>query len=118
LLDDPACCCRLVVDREWPDDDLMTDPGTRMRVTLHLVQQTTVAFDSADLWPMHGPYGRFGANLASFAEEVMRRLSADQYLGFHSDPATITVIPRDAVKRIDFTEVAGPPAKPSPSASG
>jgi hypothetical protein len=113
-----VCCCRLVVERECPDDDLMTDAGTQMRVTLHLVQQTTVAFDSADLWPMHGPYGRFGANLASFAEEVMRRLSGDQYLGFHSDPATITVIPRDAVKRIDFTEVAGPPPNPSPSAGG
>ena len=111
-------CWGLVVERECPDDDLMTDPETRMRVTLHLVQQTTVAFDSADLWPIHGPYARFGAGLASFAEEVMRRLSADQYLGFHSDAATITVIPRDAVKRIDFTEIAGPPPKPAPSASG
>jgi hypothetical protein len=65
---------------------------------------------------MHGPYARFGADLASFAEEVMRRLTVDQYLGFHSSPTTITVIPRDAVKRIDFTEVAGPLPDPSPSA--
>jgi hypothetical protein len=94
----------------------MTDAAPRMHVTLHLVQQTTVGVNSADLWPMHGPYSRFGADLASFAEEVMRRLTVDQYLGFHSSPATITVIPRDAVKRIDFTEVAGPPPDPSPSA--
>ena len=91
----------------------MTDAATRMHVTLHLVQQTTVTFNSAELWPMHGPYARFGADLASFGEEVMRRLSVDQYLGFHSTPETITVIPRDAVKRIDFTAVAGPPPKAS-----
>jgi hypothetical protein len=96
----------------------MTDVATRMRVTLHLVQQTTVAFDSAELWPMHGPYARFGADLASFAEEVMRRFSVDQYLGFHSNGATITVIPRDAVKRIDFTVVGGPPPEAPPSAIG
>ena len=74
----------------------MTDAAPRMHVTLHLVQQTTVGVNSADLWPMHGPYARFGADLASFAEEVMRRLTVDQYLGFHSSPTTITVIPRDA----------------------
>ena len=94
----------------------MSDAAPRMHVTLHLVQQTTVGVNSADLWPMHGPYARFGADLASFAEEVMRRLTVDQYLGFYSSPATITVIPRDAVKRIDFTEVAGPPPDLSPSA--
>jgi hypothetical protein len=96
----------------------MTDAALRMHVTLHLVQQTTVAFDSAQLWPMHGPYARFGADLASFAEEVMRRISADQYLGFHADQARITVIPRDAIKRLDFTVVAGPPPTASPSAIG
>jgi hypothetical protein len=94
----------------------MTDATPRMHVTLHLVQQTTVAFNSADLWPMHGPYARFGTDLASFADEVMRRLTVDQYLGFHSGPAAITVIPRDAVKRIDFTELAGLPPELSPSA--
>jgi len=96
----------------------MTDAATRMHVALHLVQQTTVTFNSAELWPMRGPYARFGADLASFAEEVMRRLTVDQYLGFHATPATITVIPRDAVKRIDFTAVAGAPPKASSSAIG
>ena len=96
----------------------MADAATRMHVTLHLVQQATVVFDSAELWPMHGPYARFGADLASFAEEVMRRLSVDQYLGFHPDQATITVIPRDAVKRIDFTVAAGPLPTAPPSAIG
>jgi hypothetical protein len=96
----------------------MADAATRMHVTLHLVQQATVAFDSAELWPMHGPYARFGADLTSFAEEVMRRFSDDQYLGFHANPATITVIPWDAVKRIDFTAVAGRPPAASPPASG
>jgi hypothetical protein len=94
----------------------MADAATRMHVTLHLVQQATVAFDSAELWPMHGQYTRFGADLASFAEEVMRRFSVDQYLGYHSNPATITVIPRDAIKRIDFTAAAGPPPTAPPSA--
>ena len=96
----------------------MTDAATRMHVTLHLVQQTTVAFDSAELWPMHGPYARFGADLASFAEEVMRRFSVDHYLGFQPDPATITVIPRDAVKRIDFTTVTDPLPTPPPTTIG
>jgi hypothetical protein len=95
----------------------MTETTVRMHVTLHLVQQATVEFNSADLWPMHGPYARFGADLASFAEEVMRRLSVDQYLGFYADPATITVIPRSAVKRIDFSTTAGPPST-APSATG
>ena len=96
----------------------MGDAATRMRVTLHLVQQATVAFDSAELWPMHGPYARFGVDLAAFAAEVMRRFNVDQYLGFHADPATVTVIAREAVKRIDFTAVAGPPPTASPSAIG
>jgi hypothetical protein len=65
----------------------MTEGAPRMHVTLHLVQQATVGFNSAELWPIHGPYARFGADLASFAEEVMRRLSVDQYLGFYSTPA-------------------------------
>jgi hypothetical protein len=75
----------------------------RMHVMIHLVQQTTVEFDAANLWPLHGAYSRFGSDLASFAEEVTRRLSSDGYLGFHPDQNTISVIPLSAVKRIDFT---------------
>jgi hypothetical protein len=93
----------------------MTESAPRMHVTLHLVQQATVAFDSAELWPIHGPYARFGADLASFAEEVMRRLSVDHYLGFRSTPTTITVIPRQAVKRIDFAAAAELPDPPPPA---
>jgi hypothetical protein len=37
----------------------------RIHVTIHVVQQTAVDFDAADLWPLHGAYGRFGADLAS-----------------------------------------------------
>jgi hypothetical protein len=81
----------------------MTDPSTgELHVTLHLVQQTTVEFDAADLWPIHGAYARFGTDLTSFAEEVTRRLGADGYTGFHRDQSTITVIPLSAVKRMDF----------------
>ena len=75
----------------------------RMHVTLHLVQQTTVDFDANHLWPLHGAYGRFGADLDSFAGEVARRLSSDGYLGFRPTSSSITVIPLSAVKRIDFT---------------
>jgi hypothetical protein len=74
-----------------------------MHVTIHLVQQTTVDFDGDDLWPLHGGYGRFGADLESFAGEVTRRLSSDGYLGFRANSGSITVIPLSAVKRIDFT---------------
>jgi hypothetical protein len=83
----------------------MTDANAaRLRATFHLVQQTTVEFNAADLWPLHGAYARFGANLSAFAEEVARRLAADGYVGFHPDESTITVIPLSAVKRIDFVD--------------
>ena len=74
-----------------------------MRASVHLIQQTTVTFSAAELWPLHGAYTRFGPDLASFAEEVTRRLRADGYVGFHATPETITVIPLSAVKRLDFT---------------
>ena len=74
-----------------------------MHVTIHLVQQTTVDFDANDLWPLHGAYSRFGADLDSFAGEIARRLSSDGYLGFRSDSDSISVIPLSAVKRLDFT---------------
>jgi hypothetical protein len=81
----------------------MTDTASdRIHVTIHLVQQTTIDFDAADLRPLHGAYGRFGADLASFAEEVTRRLRTHGYLGFRPDEATLTVVPLSAVKRIDF----------------
>lgn len=75
----------------------------RMHVTIHLIQQTTVDFDAADLWPLHGAYGRFGSDLDSFAEEVTRRLRSDGYLGYRPDRTSISIIPFDAVKRVDFT---------------
>jgi hypothetical protein len=74
-----------------------------MHVTIHLVQQTTIDFDANDLWPPHGAYSRFGADLESFGGEVTRRLSSDGNLGFRPNSGSITVIPLSAVKRIDFT---------------
>lgn len=71
-------------------------------MTIHLVQQATVDFDATDLWPLHGAYSRFGADLASFAEEVTRQLRTEGYLGFHAASDTISVIPLSAIKRIDF----------------
>jgi len=74
-----------------------------MHVTIHLIQQATVDFDSGDLWPLHGAYGRFGADLDSFAEEVTRRLRTEGYIGYRvASGDTISVIPLSAVKRIDF----------------
>jgi hypothetical protein len=73
-----------------------------MHVTIHLIQQATVDVDAADLWPLHGAYSRFGADLDSFGEEVTRRLRTEGYLGFRSAHDTISVIPLSALKRIDF----------------
>ena len=83
----------------------MTDTATAdsLHVTIHLIQQTTVDFDASELWPLPGAYGRFGADLASFAEEVTRRLRSDGYLGFRSNRDSISIVPVAAVKRIDFT---------------
>jgi hypothetical protein len=76
--------------------------SSRLQVTVHLLQQSTVIFNAAHLWPMHGAYARFGNDLASLAEEVTRRLKEDGYVGFSSDTGGITVIPLAAVKRVDF----------------
>jgi hypothetical protein len=83
----------------------MTDTASsaHVHVTIHLIQQATVAFDASELWPLHGAYSRFGSDLPSFAEEVTRRLRSDGYLGFSADEESITVIPSAAVTRIDFT---------------
>ena len=102
----------MVAGRGCLDDGVVANTATGMHVTLHLVQQATMTFESSELWPMHGPY-LFGADMTAFAEEVMRRFRVDEYLGFHSNPATITVIPRAAVRRIDFATVAQPPTAPS-----
>jgi hypothetical protein len=89
--------------RDRAHDLSMTDANTdQMHATFHLVQQTTVEFNAADLWPLHGAYSGFGSDLPSFAAEVTRRLGADGCIGFHPDPGTITVIPFSAVKRVDF----------------
>jgi hypothetical protein len=83
----------------------MTDTASsaHVRVTIHLIQQATVAFDAPELWPLHGAYSRFGSDLPSFAEEVTRRLRSEGYLGFRADEESISVVPLAAVKRIDFT---------------
>jgi len=77
--------------------------ASRLRVTIHLVQQATVTFAAGELWPMHGAYGRFGNDLPSFAEEVTRRLHADGYIGYVLGTDQITVIPLNAIKRVDFS---------------
>ena len=74
------------------------------RVTIHLTAQATIEFSVSQLWPMHGEYGRFGTDLASFTTEVGRRLIQDSYLCFCIAPDRITMIPSAAIKRLDFTE--------------
>lgn len=87
----------------------MTGPDAPpLHVTIHLIQQTTVSFAAGDLWPLHGAYGRFGNDLASFAEEITRRLHADGYIGYTLGADKITVIPLSAIKRVDFA--TGPTA--------
>lgn len=75
----------------------------RRTITIHLTAQATVEFNAAQLWPLHGDYARFGADLASFAGEVSRRLRTDGYVGYTRDAEHITLIPLNAVKRIDFS---------------
>lgn len=77
--------------------------SARMHVTIHLIQQATVTFAATELWPLHGVYARFGNDLASFAEEVARRLQAEGYVGYSTQGSAITVIPSSAIKRIDFS---------------
>ena len=81
----------------------MTAPDTR-RVTIHLTAQATVDFTADQLWPSHGNYSRFGADLDAFAEEVGRRLHADSYVGCRQGDGRIMMIPLAAIKRIDFTQ--------------
>lgn len=76
----------------------------RRHVTLHLTAQSTVEFTADQAWPRHGDYSRFGIDLASFAEEVSRRLRTDGYVGYSTHEQRITIIPLSAIKRIDFFE--------------
>jgi hypothetical protein len=82
----------------------MDEPGVDPRhVTIHLAAQATVDFGADQLWPRHGEYGRFGTDLAAFAEEVVRRLRTESCVGFSGSAEQITVIPMSVIKRIDFT---------------
>lgn len=69
------------------------------RVIIHLMQQSTVSFEAADIWPSAG----IEFDVASFAEEVTRRLHNDGSVGYTTGPDAITVIPASSVKRLDFT---------------
>ncbi|HTZ44584.1 MAG TPA: hypothetical protein VMB79_12045 [Jatrophihabitans sp.] len=77
-------------------------PGDRRQVVFHLTGQATVEVTADQLWPLHGEYGRFGVDLESFAEEVLRRLRTDGYVGYRWADERLTVIPFSAVKRLDF----------------
>jgi hypothetical protein len=92
-----------------PDHPESVDPR---HVTLHLTAQTTVEFTADQAWPRHGDYSRFGIDLASFAEEISRRLRIDGYVGFSVGEERITVVPLGAIKRIDFyqSRVDSPPS--------
>jgi hypothetical protein len=81
-----------------------TAANERRRATLHLTAQATVDFTADQLWPLHGDYARFGVDLASFAQEVSRRLRTDAYVGYRLDAGRITLIPANSIKRIDFSE--------------
>ncbi|HZZ98024.1 MAG TPA: hypothetical protein VFE19_13465 [Jatrophihabitantaceae bacterium] len=74
----------------------------RGQAVVHLIQQNTVSFSAAQLWPMDGAYSRFGPDIDSFAREVARRLQEDGYVGFRANDGSISIIPFTAVKRIDF----------------
>lgn len=74
------------------------------RVTIHLSAEATVEFSVDQLWPHHGEYARFGTDLAAFAEEVSRRLRTESCIGYSLSPHQITLIPINAIMRIDFTE--------------
>lgn len=71
----------------------------RTRVTIHLLQQTTVTFDAVDMWPRPAA----DTDLTSFAAEFTHRMHSEGYIGFTAGPESITVIPLRSVKRVDFT---------------
>ena len=73
-----------------------------VRVIIHLMQQSTVSFEAADIWPR----AEVDFDVESFATEVTRRLHTDGYLGYTTSTDAITVIPAGSVKRLDFTTVA------------
>ncbi len=80
----------------------------RRHVTIHLTAQATVDFTADQLWPLHGDYSRFGADLPSFAQEITRRLHIDAYVGYCIEADRISIIPLGAIKRIDFTLMPPP----------
>ncbi|HEY2985599.1 MAG TPA: hypothetical protein VGJ38_15690 [Jatrophihabitantaceae bacterium] len=73
-----------------------------VRVIIHLMQQSTVSFEAADIWPRAG----VDFDVESFATEVTRRLYSDGYLGYTTGTDAVTVIPAGSVKRLDFTTAA------------
>lgn len=73
-------------------------------MTVHLSAEASVDFTADQLWPHHGEYARFGTDLAAFAEEVNRRLRTESCIGCSLSPHQITLIPINAIMRIDFTE--------------
>jgi hypothetical protein len=73
-----------------------------VRVIIHLMQQSTVSFEAAEIWPRAGA----DFDLESFATEVTRRLYTDGYLGYTTGTDAVTVIPAGSVKRLDFTTAA------------
>jgi hypothetical protein len=79
-------------------------PFDHRHVTLHLSSQKTVEFTADQAWPRHGDYSRFGNDLASFAEEISRRLRTDGYVGFSAGEHAITLIPLGSIQRIDFSD--------------
>ncbi len=76
------------------------DP-TGLSATIHLLQQATISFDARELWPQTQDE-TISADLAAFAAEVARRLRTDGFLGYRRG-TEITLIPSQAVKRIDCT---------------
>jgi hypothetical protein len=80
------------------------DPA-RIQVSVHLDQHSAVSFDASKLWPREEFVADTGTDAASIAGVLMRRLTAEGFVGFSADASAITLIPAGAVKRVDVAEV-------------
>ena len=77
----------------------------RIHVSVHLDHHSAVSFDASNLWPREERADDTGTDAAAIAELLMRRLTAEGFVGFSADAGSITLIPANAVKRVDVSEV-------------
>jgi hypothetical protein len=82
--------------------------STRIHVSVHLDQHSTVSFDASNVWPSSELVDGAGTDPASVADLLARRLTTEGFVGFSAGAGSITLIPAGAVKRVDVSVVPKP----------